>query len=553
MNRKLLLGLALILAASSVFAGGGQSKSSASGAGVKPGTADSPGWMANSQNPVAFDWYVHADWVANSVWGKSKTTQWITKKTGFDVRVITPAGNVEERLNAMIATNTLPDLITINAGSEQYRLLVESGLVEPLNKLADQYDPYFYKATNPVTRNWYTEADGNIYAYPNSTVIPDDFVTYKGLKESGNFFSVRKDMYEAIGSPDMTTPEGFLNALRSAKQRFPTVNGQPLIPLGFEAFNDTWGGNRGMQSGLMERLAQSYEVNGKYDDPDLGPNNSEYIRWLKAFRQATVEGLIPTDIFVDKRPQIMEKIAQGRYFASFIQMGDYYAGELAFYESGPDHIYIGVNGPLNSRKDPPKLRGVGGVAGWMITMIPKNCKDKARALQLMTYLISEEGQRDNLFGIPGDMYTMVDGKPKRTPEHLARLAKDRNATMEEWGGSRQIFFLYSEPYEWVNQDMADLYPFERQLRIFNRDNVVSYAQYAGVTNFEAGSNEAIAYDEIRRQWGQVLPRLLHASSDAEFDRIWNEYQKFKADHKYDLIQTKATELLNINKKKIGTQ
>jgi hypothetical protein len=101
--------------------------------------------------------------------------------------------------------------------------------------------------------------------------------------------------------------------------------------------------------------------------------------------------------------------------------------------------------------------------------------------------------------------------------------------------------------------MADLYPTEAQSRVFYRDNVVSYAQYAGVSNFEPGSEEAIANEEIARQWGRVSSQLLHAPNDAEFDRIWNEYQKFKIDHKYSLIQDKATVALNENKKKIGIQ
>ncbi|MDR2375284.1 MAG: extracellular solute-binding protein [Treponema sp.] len=551
MKKQFFFSLAMVLTVSFAFsAGGGQKADTASP--VTPGTADSPGWMANARKPVTLDWYLHASWATNQDWGKSKTTQYITQKTGFTLNIIQPAGNEEERLNAMIASNTLPDLFTINAGSPQYKLIVESGLAEPLNKLADQYDPYFYKVINPVTRRWYTEADGNIYAYPNSTVTPDDFVTYKGMKETGNIFLVRQDIYEAIGRPDMTTPEGFLGALRAAREKFPTVNGQPLIPLSFDPFDDR-GLSGDLGSDLVQRLAISWEVNGKYDDPGLGPNNPEFVRWLKVFRQATQEGLIPTDVFVDKRQQAEEKIAQGRYFATFVQVWDYGAAELALYNSDPNKIYIGVPGPLNSRGEPSKFAGVGGVAGWLITMISKNCKDKGRAIQAMTYFISEEGQRDNLFGVPGEMYTMVNGKPVRTPEHKARITNNSDATAAEWGGSRTIFFLYSEPYEWANQDMADLYPYQRQSRIFYRDNVVSYAQYAGVTNFEPGSDEAIAAEEISRQWGRVLSNLLHAANDAEFDRIWNEYQKFKADHNYALIQDKATVILNENKKKIGIQ
>jgi putative aldouronate transport system substrate-binding protein len=545
MKKLFLFSLIMILAVSFAF-GGGQKSGPAST--VIPGTADSPGWMANAQKPVTLDWYLHASWAINQDWGKSKTTQYITQKTGFTLNIIQPAGNEEERLNAMIASNTLPDVITINADSQQYKLIVESGLAEPLNKLADQYDPYFYKVINPVTQRWFTEPDGNIYAYPNGATTPDDLVTYKGLKETGNIFLVRQDMYEALGRPDMTTPDGFLNALRAAREKFPTVNGQPLIPLSFDPFDDR-GVCGDLGADLVQRLAIGYEANGKYEDPGLGPNNPELVRWLKVFRQATQEGLIPTDVFVDKRQQVEEKIAQGRYFATFIQVWDYWTAEQALYDSDPNKFYIGVPGPLNSRRDPPQFAG-GGIA-WLITMISKNCKDKGRAIQAITYFISEEGQRDNLFGVPGDMYTMVNGKPVRTPEYKAKLSANRDATVAEWGGNRTIFFLFSEPYEWVNQDMADLYPYERQARIFHRDNVVPYTQYTGVTNFDPGSDEAIVLDEISRQWGRASSNLLHAPNDAEFDKIWNEYQKFKADHNYALVQDRATVILNENKRKLG--
>ena len=67
---------------------------------------------------------------------------------------------------------------------------------------------------------------------------PKDFAKYKEVKPSNQTFLVRKDMYEAIGKPDMRTPEGFLKALKMAKEKYPSVNGQPLIPLGLNEFTN---------------------------------------------------------------------------------------------------------------------------------------------------------------------------------------------------------------------------------------------------------------------------------------------------------------------------
>ena len=84
-------------------------------------------------------------------------------------------------------------------------------------------------------------------------------------------------MYEALGKPDMTTPEGFLNALRAAKAKFPTVNGQSLIPFGTNEFGDT--GCQQLQGYLAHFLAIAPEKDGKFVNADLGlTDNPDYIR-----------------------------------------------------------------------------------------------------------------------------------------------------------------------------------------------------------------------------------------------------------------------------------
>ena len=57
------------------------------------------------------------------------------------------------------------------------------------------------------------------------------------------------------------------------------------------------------------------------------------------------------------------------------------------YAADPNSIYIAVDGPKNSKGEAHKLGG-GGIAGWTVTLISKNCKDPARAIQFLSYLIS---------------------------------------------------------------------------------------------------------------------------------------------------------------------
>src|SRR5574344_2922219 len=275
--KVVLLGVILaVLATSTVFAWPfGKSKAKNS---TKSGTASKAGWTLNADKPIKFDWYINFSWFARH-WGDSEVSKYLTQKTGVDVNFIVPAGNEAEKLNAMIAGDALPDLITLGWWEGQIPLMIDSGLVEPLDQLAKDYDPYFFKVANPDKVGWYTQADGHIYGYPNASYTPSDYQKYAGKLTSNETFLVRKDMYEALGSPDMSTPEGFLAALEAAKAKFPTINDQPLIPFGTNEFGDT--GCSQLQGYLMHFLAISPEQDGKYVNADLGlTDNPEYVRWL---------------------------------------------------------------------------------------------------------------------------------------------------------------------------------------------------------------------------------------------------------------------------------
>jgi putative aldouronate transport system substrate-binding protein len=509
-----------------------------------PGTATTPGWKLNKDKPITFDWYINFSWFTRQ-WGDSAVSKYITDKTGVNVRFIVPAGNEAEKLNSMIAGDTLPDLITLGWWEGQVNMMTDAGLVLPLDELAKQYDPIFVKTANPEKLGWYRQADGHVYGYPNASYTPKDYVTYKGKLTSNETFLVRKDMYEALGKPDMTTPEGFLKALRAAKAKFGTVNGQPLIPLGLQEFTEL--GNASLEKYLQNFLAIPSEKDGKFVERRLGNDDPEFVRWLKCFRQASQEGLLSTDVFVDKRAQMEEKIAQGRYFCMLYQNWDMQAPQNALYQKDPNSIYIAVPGPKNSKGADPTLGG-GGISGWTITLISKNCKDKARAIQFLTYLISEEGQMDTCFGVPNVTYTMKNGIPTLTPDVEKADKTDKNLQETKYGVQYTYWMLMDTA--WQTQWGLTFAPSLAQPQLWTRPYVHSFAAYDNVI-VSAGSDEELIFSEIQRRWGKDLPLLLRAKSDAEFDKIWADFQAFKTKAGYSKLQAKQTELMKVNKAKLG--
>lgn len=543
MKKIKVLALGLAMAAAMSFVGCSK-KENASASGSKV-SADQPGWKANADKPIKFDWYINFSWFARH-WGDSKVSKYITEKTGVDVNFIVPAGNEAEKLNAMIAGDALPDLITLGWWEGQIPMMIDADLLYSLDELADKYDPYFYQAADPAKVGWYRQENGHIYGYPNASFTSTAYEKYAGKLTSNETFLVRKDMYEALGSPDMTTPEGFLGALRAAKEKFPTVNGQSLIPFGTNEFTDT--GCSRLQGYLSHFLAIAPEKDGKFVNADLGlTEDPEYMRWMKMFRQAHEEGLFATDVFVDKRSQIEEKAAQGRYFCMLYQNWDMQAPQNALYARDPNSIYIAVEGPKNTKGDDPVLAG-GGIAGWTVTLVSKNCKDPERAIQFLTYLISEEGQMDTNFGIEGETYTIENGIPKLTPE-VAELDKSDKNKQETDIGVQYTYWMLMDT-AWQAQFGTDYAPSLAQPQLWTRPYVHSYAAYDGLT-LPVGSDEQLIYEDIQRRWGKVLPQLIRAESEAEFDKIVTEFNQYKKDKGVDKVIAAQTELMNINKKKLG--
>lgn len=505
-------------------------------------SADEPGWKSDT-SPITFDWYLNFAWFPNK-WGVDPTSQYVTKKTGVNINFIVPAGNENEKLNTLIASGKLPDFITLGWYEDGVKKMIEGGLVEPLNKLADQYDPYFFKVADPDKLGWYTQPDGNVYGYPNSSSSPKDYEKYGDTYVSNQTFVVRKDIYEAIGSPDMRTPEGFLAALKAAQEKFPEINGQPLIPLGLHEFTAV--GNDSLEQYLQNFLAIPRQKDGKLYNRETDP---EYVTWLKTLRKANEEGLLAKDIFIDKRAQMEEKIAQGRYFAMLYQRTDFAAQLGTLYQQDPNKIYIAVDGPANSKLDPPTLNGP-SISGWTVTLISKDVKDKARAIKFLSYLMSEEGQKDLYLGEKGVSYDTIDGKDQFKPEAFDLMNKDRAAFDKQYGSSFTFWMMQNTniTQQWQPESVE---PY-KQLEDWTRGKTVSVSEFDLIDPL-ANSDEGIILSKIKDLRSKTLPKLLMAPSDAEFDKIWADYIKKQEDLGLAKVQAFQQTKYEENKKKLGMQ
>lgn len=492
----------------------------------------------DGKEPITLDWYVNYSWFTTG-WGENLVSKTITEETGVSVNFITPMGNENNKLNTLIDSDSLPDIVTIGWWEPQLQEMVSGNMVYPLNVLADEYDPSFYEVTDEMVRDWYTLSDGNIYGYPNSTLTPEDLEKYDNIASNVTFL-VRKDMYEALGEPDMSTPEGFHDAIVAAKEMFPEVDGKPMIPIGAHEFNED--GCVSFDQYLQHFLAVPFEKDGRKIDRNTDP---EYLRWLKMFRKLCQEGYISDDVFVDQRTQTSEKIEEGRYFCMLYQRTDMADQEKILYEKDPNKIYIAVDGPRNSAGDDPILP-VNGISGWTLTLISKNCKDPERAIQFIDYLMSEHGQKLVYLGVEGETYDMVDGVPVLKPEIRDLLNRDREAYDAKYGADFTYWMLQSltSQAQWKPESVEPM----KQLEEWTYPYVAYTGQYD--SSIQEDSNLGRIYSNCRELWGSVLPQLLLADSDEEFDEMVDAYVTERNNMGWEILMDEMTRQMNQNKERL---
>lgn len=506
-------------------------------------SSETIGWKkyAAEQNPVTLNWYINYSWFPMD-WGKNMVSKQITKDTGVNINFVTPAGNQEETINALVASDSLPDIVTLGWWEPQINDMIKNKMVYALNELADQYDPYFYEVTDPTVVNWYSDENGDIYGYPNSAYTPEAVETHSNIG-SNQTFLVRKDIYEAIGSPDMTTQEGFEAAVKKAVEMFPEVDGKPLIPIGSHIFEEN--GCNSFDNFLMNFLAVPYEKDGKLYDRHTDP---EYLSWLKFFRKLGEEGYLSSDIFVDQRTQMNEKVAEGRYFCMLYQRTDIADQESTLYEKNPDSIYIAVDGPKNSKGDDYVLP-TNAINGWTLTLISKNCRHPDRAIAFLDYMMSEEGQKMISLGVEGEMYDWVDGKAVLKDEVKKLLTTDRKKYDEVYGADDAYWMLQNNvmQLDWMPEKQYPLNQMEEW--------TYPYTRYLGeyeVTKQDDSEMSRIN-SRIDKLWGKTLPRLLLAKSDEEFDQLFETFVEERETLGYSQLVKEHQKTMEENKKRLGME
>ncbi|MFB5268494.1 ABC transporter substrate-binding protein [Paenibacillus enshidis] len=370
---------------------------------------------------------------------KDEIGQEIIKRTGvtLDAEFAISDGG-KDRISLMAASGDYPDLVSAKA---EVAKLVDAGAMLDLTDLINEHAPNLKKLYGPyMDRLKYSLEDPSIYVIPSYAGVDQTYFDATGG------FEIQHRVLKELGYPEVRTLEDFENVLRAYKEKHPTIDGQPTIPLTLDA--DDW-------RIMITVTNPAFQATGAPDDGEYyidpqtheaklhykRPEEKEYFRWLNKMYN---EGLLDKESFVQKSDQYKSKIASGRVLGLIDQEWGYQDAENALKTAGKaDATYAHFPVTLSEEYKDRTFQNAGFTSGYGVG-ITTSCKDPVRAIKFLDFLASEEGQVLLNWGIEGKHYEVKDGK-RVIPEDVLN-EKTNNATSFQKNTGIDLYTLMSGHY-----------------------------------------------------------------------------------------------------------
>lgn len=345
-------------------------------------------------------------------------------------------------LNLMISSGNLADIIHMtahaNGRNDFYRLGTE-GVLVPLNEYIESNAPNFKKflEERPDVKKYITAPDGNIYYIP---FVPD------GTASKGWF--IRKDWLDKLGLGTPQNIDEFYQVMKAFKERDPNDN-----QIADEVPYFSRDAAVGRETAVTD-LFSFWNVNKSFM---LRDDTVVYSPLLPAFKEAvkTVsawykEGLIDNEIYTrgsNAREYMLGNNLGGITHDWFPSTAEYNT-KLRDQIPGLDFVpFVPIQGSDGVRREMDS-RNQASDSGWGIS---SSNKHPDATIRWMDFWFSEEGSRLMNYGIEGEDYDIIDGKPV-FKEEVLQSSQNVADYLKARGAQGNVGFHQDINYElqWTN-------------------------------------------------------------------------------------------------------
>lgn len=380
------------------------------------------------KEPLEFSFYGNYDWYTMPVWGDDIGSKYIKDDLKVNVTAINSGGSAKQKLNTMIATGDLPDVIWMDRGADVEKL-VEAGMLQSYDEYLDKY-PNLKQWLGDKGINMLRSSDGKLYQFPN---------WYTSQPNGNAGYVVNKKIYNELGQPKLETTDDLYNYLKLVKEKYPNVvpfetglakDGQGLDQL-YSAFVE----NNNKYTGIRA-VPQGETLTSIFTDP-VYRESMQYA--AKLFR----EKLITQDAMTQTLDQVKEKVNTGRvavFSGSSPTDIASYAHRLLTAKD-PDAGYIMVWPIHKEGLDKNKIYpGQYTQLGWNVSVITKKAKNPEAIFAFLDWYTGPVGQSVNMWGPPGIYWDGVESDGI-TPKFTEKYATDAAGLEEYQGVSNNIAWV----------------------------------------------------------------------------------------------------------------
>jgi putative aldouronate transport system substrate-binding protein len=488
--------------------------------GNQPSPGSTTKASTNDKSPIQLKWFDKntGDPFTNPV------AKAITEKTGVTVEIQQPTGNPLEKLNLMLASNDLPDVLMLDRGSDIMNKYIATSAIIPLNDLIDKYGPNIKKMYGDTLKKTRSE-DGKNYYLAN----------WYGLEKYPVFgFLMRMDIMKELGVGDKVnngkpfTSQEFEDLLVKFKEKYPTIDGKPSIPMTLNG--EDIGSVQWTFKGMFG-MKPYYELNGELKKDIRDPR---YLDMMKFINSLYTKGLIDKEWATLKTKQYEQKIAAGNVFAT----------ANASWNVGAPNTLLKADAKEGTNKDERQLYqykvlapgvnadqttyGPKSSLGWDGVAISKTNKDPVRTIKMLDFLASEEGQYLLMWGIEGKDWDMKNGKHVPRQEVLDAFTKDWNEASKSTGIRKWTWAIKNgpgsdgTPYDLIGRYKTDP---TTDLAIKNlADTSYDTAPYDSLGP-AGGTPEAIMDQRVNETIKKYYLKMALAPSGQEVTDLYNQMMK----------------------------
>lgn len=492
-------------------------------------------WKASGKN-LGIQWYINfKNHQETAPWTEYRILKKVAEITGIYPQILVPAGNEYETLSLMMATNDLPDMITLQQNAPIIKTMIAQRKIYSYDELSERYCPDFMGEIPQEVTKWLKNEDGKLYVL-NSFFLRNESFTHKsGIGYMT--YNIRNDFYTALGKPDMSTPEGFYSALVQFKKQFPFINNQPSIPF-LLSREPMWG---------ITFIERSFGVKDYYESSDhrlsIRYKHPEYPHVVLFLNKLYREGLLDFQTFVQSSEQVTEKLSS-RVFAIPEVYWLFNSINMNLQKQNRDSFFMAAE-PLVAAKNFcfPSLNKT----GWTSTVVPKNTKYSAEIIKFIRYLWSEEGNILMNYGEAAKDYYIDDHGLYTAYTYYDDYSQQKyNRKIRNPSGINAFpYFFY--PYVTINNKAPSLEKNNMDIANKYAENESEYTDL----NPDPTSPEGIIHAQINQLVKLSLPKIIMADSSEEALKGLRNMLESMESYNVSMLEQYWTSAYIINRSKLG--